>query len=72
MTSAAVVGGGVYPGCGVWVGGWEGYYTGTQVPPSQDPYLTLIWPQDPTHGQMKLILEVSGGFSDKGLDMVQN
>ena len=40
---------------GSWEGGWVGY-TGYYPVPSQDPYLTIIQPQDPTHGRMKAIL----------------
>ena len=41
-----------------WVGGWEGY-TGYHTQPSQDPYSTIFKAKGPTHGQMKLFLEVS-------------
>ena len=49
---------GVYPGWGMGVGR-EGCYTGTPAHPSQNPYLVIFSLRDPTHGQMRLILEVS-------------
>ena len=54
-----MVGEGVYPGWGSRVGTGGVYQGGLYRVPTQDPYLSLIWPQDPTYGQMKLIYEVS-------------
>ena len=48
---------GVYPG---WVGTWGGLggcYTGYLPGTLQDPYLVIFREAEPTHGQMKAILD---------------
>ena len=52
----------MYPGWGSWVAGWEGVLPGYYPAPSKDPYLVIFSLKGPTHGPMKLILEVSMRF----------
>ena len=58
VAGSAGAAGEVYPGWGM--GGWarEGY-TGTPPDPSQGPNISIFLRYEPTHGQMKAILEVS-------------